>query len=120
MLRSLEPHSVYHQNITQHSGVLNASQTGNVFMQQMTVAESSDLRTALAEVRSALKQQGNSIDVDESVGLLASAEKAAQQGDESKVLACLKQVPEKAWDIGKAVIPQILLSYLKAHGLISA
>jgi len=35
-----------------------------------------------------------------------------------RLLGFLKQIPERAWDISKVVIPQVLLAYLKAHGYI--
>jgi len=108
----------YTQHITQHGGVINASQTGNVSSQQLNVGELGELRTVLAEVRSALKRQDNSVDVDEHIGLLASADKAANEGNENKMLGFLKQIPEKTWDIGKVVIPQAVLAYLKAHGIL--
>lgn len=108
--------NTYTQKITQHGGVMNASQTGNVSAQQVTVAELDDLRPALAEMRAFFRKQ-ESVDADEYVGLLAGAEKAAADKDESKMRSYLKQIPEKAWEIGKAIIPQILLQYLKNHNL---
>jgi soluble cytochrome b562 len=107
----------YNQSITQYGGVMNASQAGNVSAQQVTVAALEDLRPALAEMRAFFKQQGESVDADEYVGLLASAEKAAAEKDEGKMLGYLKQIPADAWEIGKAVLPQVLLHYLKARGL---
>jgi hypothetical protein len=84
----------------------------------LTVAELNNLQSALAETRAALKTLDDSVDTDESVGLLASAEKAAKEGNEPKVLGLLKQISEKTWDVGKVVIPQMLLSYLKSRGII--
>jgi soluble cytochrome b562 len=107
----------YNQNITQHGGVMNASQTGNVSAQQVTVAKWDDLRPALGQMRAFFKQHQESVDADEYVGLLASAEKAAVEKDESKMLGYLKQIPVHAWEIGKTVLPQVLLHYLKARGL---
>lgn len=99
-------------------GVLNASQTGNVYAQQITVQELADLRTALAEVRTVLKAESQSLETDEHVGLLAMAERAASDKDESKMLDYLKQIPSKAWDVGKVVVPQVLLHYLRLHNLV--
>jgi hypothetical protein len=107
----------YNQNITQHGGVINASQTGNVSAQQVVAGGLDDLRPALAEMRAFFKKQEGSLDADEYVGLLASAEKAAAEKDETKIIGYLKQIPSKAWDIGKAVIPEVLLHYLKLHGI---
>jgi hypothetical protein len=107
----------YTQNITQHSGVMNASQTGNVSAQQLTVGELDALRPALAEMRAFFKKHEESVDADEYVGLLASAEKAAGEKDESKMLGYLKQIPSKAWEVGKVVVPQVLLHYLKLRGI---
>jgi hypothetical protein len=50
-------------------------------------------------------------------GLLAGAEKAAATKDENRMLGYLKQIPSKAWEVGKVVAPQILLHYLKLRGL---
>jgi hypothetical protein len=107
----------YTQNITQHGGVMNASQTGNVSAQQLTVGELENMRPALAEMRAFFRKQDESVDTDEYVGLLASAEKAASEKNESKMLGYLKQIPGKAWEIGKSVAPQVLLHYLAKHGL---
>jgi hypothetical protein len=107
----------YTQNIIQHGGVMNASQTGNVSTQQLTVGELENLRPALAEMRAFFKKQTESVEADEFVGLLASAEKAAAEKDEHKMLGYLKQIPSKAWEIGKVVAPQVLLHYLKQRGL---
>jgi hypothetical protein len=107
----------YTQNITQHGGVMNASQTGNVSAQQLTVGELDNLRSALAEMRAFFKKREESADADEYVGLLASAEKAAGEKDDSKMLGYLKQIPSNAWEIGKAVVPQVLLHYLKLRGM---
>jgi hypothetical protein len=107
----------YTQNITQHGGVMNASQTGDVSTRQLTVGELDSLRPALAEMRAFFKRHEESVDADEYVGLLASAEKAAGEKDESTMLGYLKQIPSKAWEIGKAVIPQVLLHYLKLRGM---
>jgi hypothetical protein len=114
-----KPGDTYHfnQSITQHGGVMNASQTGDVRAQQVTINELTNLQSALAETRAAFKGLGDSVDIDESVGYIAGAEKAAKEGNETKVLQLLKQVSEKTWDVGKAVIPQLVLSYLKSHGL---
>jgi len=108
----------YNQHIVQHGGVMNASQTGNISAQQLTVGELGALMPALAEVRSVLKKQSDFADADEQIGLLASAEKAAGEGNESKMLDFLKQIPEKTWEIGKALISETLLAYLKARGII--
>ena len=107
----------YTQNIIQHGGVMNASLTGNVSAQTLTVAALENLRPALADMRAFFKKQGESVDADEYVGLLASAEKAAGEKDEGRMLGCLKQIPSKAWEIGKTVIPEVLLHYLKLHGM---
>ena len=107
----------YTQSIIQHGGVMNASQTGNVSAQQLTVGELENLRPALAEMRAFFKKQNESVETDEFVGLLASAEKAAAEKDEHKMLGYLQQIPSKAWEIGKVIAPQVLLHYLKQHGL---
>jgi hypothetical protein len=107
----------YHMNITQHGGVMSASQTGNASVQQLNVGELNDMRQAIAETRAFFKKQEESVDTDEYIGLLASAEKAAHEGNESKMHGLLKHVPGKAWEIGKEVIPKVLLHYLEMHGM---
>jgi hypothetical protein len=110
--------NTYSQNIIQHGGVMNASQTGNVLVNDLTVEELSKLGPALSEMRTFFKNQKDSLDADEYVGFLAGAEKAAGEKDESKMRHYLKQIPSKAWNIGQTVIPQILLHYLKLHGMV--
>jgi hypothetical protein len=112
-----KPSNSYTQNIIQHGGTMNASQTGNVSVQQLTVGELDNLRPVLAQMRAFFKTQDQSVDADEYVGLLASAEKAAAEKDESRMLGYLRQIPGKAWEIGKMVVPQVLLNYLKLHGM---
>lgn len=107
----------YVQNIHQAGGMMNASQTGNVYAQQFTVADFEQLSSALADLRSHLRKQDDSVETDEQLGLLAGAQKAAQEKDESKMLACLRQVSPRVWDITKAVVPQVLLHLLKTQGL---
>ncbi len=96
---------------------MNATQSGDVNVQHLTTEQLNTLQSDLAEVRAAFRNQGTH-EADESVGLVAAAEKAAKEGDESKMLAFLKQIPAKAWDIGKDVISAALLAYLKTHGVI--
>jgi hypothetical protein len=68
-------------------------------------------------MRAFFKKQEESVDSDEYVGLLASAERAAGDKDENKMLECLRQIPNKAWEIATMVTPQVLLHYLKLHGM---
>jgi hypothetical protein len=110
--------NTYNQTITQHRGVMNASQTGDVSAQQITVQELSDIGSALAVVRSHLRVQDGSVDTAEHLGLLASAEKAAVEKNESKMLGYMKQIPGKLWDVAKPVATQALLAYLHLHGLL--
>ena len=107
----------YHQYITQHGGVMNASQTGDVSAQQITVADFDKLQPALSEMRAFFKKQ-DSLDADEYAGFLAGAQKAAQEKDEGKMHGFLRQIPAKAWEIGQPLIGQALVHYLKAHGLL--
>jgi hypothetical protein len=109
--------NTYNMNIMQHGGVMSASQTGNASVQQLNIGELQEIRQAIAATRAFFKKQEESVDADEYIGLLASAEKAAHEGDESKMHGVLKQVPGKAWEIGKEVIPKVLLHYLKMHGM---
>jgi hypothetical protein len=72
----------------------------------------------LATVRSYLRKQDDWVDADEHIGLLASAEKAAVQNDENKMLGFLKQIPAKLWDVAKPVATQGLLAYLHHKGFL--
>jgi hypothetical protein len=110
--------STYTQNITQHGGVLNASQTGDVIARQITVGDYERLQAALGDMRKFFKDQ-NTLDSDEYAGLLAGAEKAAATKDEGKMRGILKQIPVKVWEIGKPVLTQTLIAYLKSHGMAS-
>ena len=109
--------NTYTQNITQHGGLMNASQTGNVSAQQLTIGDFDGLQSALADLRRFFRRQDDSADVDEIVGQLASAEKAASRRDEPKLFESLKRIPARAWEIGRAVLPEVLLHYLRTRGL---
>jgi hypothetical protein len=91
--------ATYNQTITQHGGVMNASQTGNVSAQQLTVGQLDDLRPALAQMRAFFKKQEDSVDADEYAGLLASAEKAAQRTNAEPVNGSLRGQP------GRVAVP---------------
>ena len=109
--------NTYHQTIHQYGGVMNASQTGNVNVQHLEIAQLNALQADLAAVRAAFRSHG-SLEADETVGLLAGAEKAAKEGNEGTMLALLKQIPAKGWDVAKDVLSTATIAYLKAHGLI--
>ena len=111
-------HTYNIQNNTVHQGgTINASQTGDVHAQTLTVNDFDAIAAYLAEVRSELRKREPTVETDEYIGYLAAAERAAKEKDESKMLGCLKQVGSKLWDLTKVVAPQALLLYAKYKGI---
>jgi hypothetical protein len=74
----------YTQNIVQHGGIMNASQTGNVIAQQLTVGEISDMQNAISQMRSIFKTQPESADNDEYVGCWQVRRKPLPQTTKAK------------------------------------
>jgi hypothetical protein len=109
-------HTYIQHNTIQQGGTINASQTGNVH-QTLTVNDFDAIAAYLAEVRAELRKREPTLETDEHIGYLAGAEKAAREKDESKMLGYLKQIGSKLWDLTKAVAPQALVLYSKAHGM---
>jgi hypothetical protein len=106
--------NTYNQHITVHQGTVNASQTGDVHVEAVNFDA---LAIELAQVRMELKQREPSLETDEHIGYLAAAETAAKEKDENKMLGCLKMIGSKGWDLIKAIAPQALVLYAKAHGI---
>lgn len=79
------------------------------------------LKQELATIRAALKAQPDSLEADEVLGSLASAERSAQSNDEHGVKHALSTITQGGWEIVKKVAPtvgsQLLLHYLKLHGM---
>lgn len=98
---------------------LTFAQNGSVMyaVQQLTIAELDTLREELAGMRAFFKTQAGLAETDECVRLLADAEKAADELEEEKMFACLRQVPHSAWETREMVLPQALLHYLKLRGM---
>lgn len=115
------PTSIFVQNIHQEGGYMNASQNGDVQIQQLTVSDLELFAASFSDMRALLKQQEPSVEIDESVGLLAGAQRAAASKDEGKMMGYLKQIPTKSWELVKATAPQVLsqslLHFLKEHNL---
>lgn len=111
----------YNQHIYLHGdGTINASMTGDVIA-QWAPSDAEAMRSvqaALSELRANLRSLPPSVEADEALGHVAGAEKAASQGDETRMLTGLKRVSWKPLtELGARVIPEVLLHYLKAHNL---
>ena len=104
-------------NSVQHGGTINASQTGDVHLQTLTDNDFDAIAIDLAQVRMELRKQETTLETDEHIGCLAAAERSAKEKNESKMLGCLKMISSKGWDLIKAVAPQALVLYAKAHGI---
>lgn len=108
-------HTYIQYNTVHQGGTINASQTGDVHAE--TVNDFDAIAIDLAQVRMELKKREPSLETDEHIGYLAAAEKAAKEKNESKMLGYLKMIGSKGWDLIKAVAPQALVLYAKAHGI---
>ena len=97
------------------------SQLGDTHTNILQIGDMSGLKQELATIRAALKAQPESIEADEVLGSLASAERAAQNNDEHGVKHALSTITKGGWEIVKKVAPtvgsQVLLYYLKLHGM---
>jgi len=118
-----KPHSVvnYIQNVNQTGTGNSASQVGDITTNFVQGVDMVGLKHELATIRAGLKAQPESLEADEVLGALASAEKAAQSDDEHGVKNALGAITKSGWEIVKKVIPtvssQVLLHYLKLHGM---
>jgi hypothetical protein len=110
-------HTYIQNNVVNGAGTIAASQLGDVYYQSSLSLDFDTIKAELSSARSLLKQQPTSLDNEEYIGLLAGAEKAAEQKNPSVLSDYLKQIPEKGWDIIKVVAPQLVLHYLKLKGM---
>ncbi len=109
------------QHVHQYGDNSVATQTGNVTINQYTVNDFKQLTVELDTLRTALKSQPTTLDADRTIGLLAEAEEASQQNDQTKVTSTLSRISKAGWEMIKTAAPnigsQMLLHYLKLHGL---
>jgi hypothetical protein len=87
----------------------------------LQIGDMGTLKQEMAAIRSALKAQTESLENDEVLGSLASAEKAAQSNDEGGVNHALSAISKGGWGIiqkvASTITSQVLLHYLKLHGI---
>jgi hypothetical protein len=111
----------YIQHVNQSGPGSSVSQLGDTHTNILQVGDMSELKQELAAIRAALKAQSDSLEADEVLGSLASAEKAAHGNDEHGVKNALGKVTKGGWEIVKKVAPsvgsEVLLHYLKLHGM---
>lgn len=111
------------QHVHQHGDGSVATQSGNVTITNYhyTQNDYQQLTVDLDAIRTALKAQPSTVDTDETIGLLAAAEKAAGKGDESGVKGYLGQIGKAGWEtlksVGVAVGSEVIKGYLRAHGV---
>ncbi len=113
--------TTYIQHINQSGPGSSVSQLGDTHTNILQIGDMSGLKQELATIRAALKAQPESLEADEVLGSLASAERAAQSNDEHGVKHALSTITKGGWEIVKKVAPtvgsQVLLHYLKLHGM---
>jgi hypothetical protein len=111
----------YIQHVTQSGTGSSVSQLGDTHTNILQIGDMSGLKQELARIRAALKAQPESLEVDEVLGSLASAERAAQSNDEHKVKHALSTITKGGWEMVKKAAPtlgsEVLLHYLKQHGM---
>jgi hypothetical protein len=97
------------------------SQFGDNHTTIVQIGDMSGLKQELGSIRAALKAEPDSLETDEVLGSLASAEKAAQSGDDHGVRHALSAITKDGWEMVKKTVPsvgsQVLLHYLKLHGM---
>jgi hypothetical protein len=113
--------TTYIQHVNQSGPGSSVSQLGDTHTNILQIGDMSGLKQELATIRAALKAQPDSLEADEVLGSLASAEKAAQSNDEHGVKHAFSTITKAGWEIVKKVAPnvssQVLLHYLKLHGM---
>ena len=108
------------QYITQQGdGTINATMIGDIATHQTTVNDFAALTAGISALREHFKSI-NTLEADEYAGILAAAQKAAQEKDESKLVHFIKTIPSKAWEVGKPLITAALSHFLMTHGIIVA
>lgn len=116
-----KPAPTYIQNINQRGVGNSVSQLGDTHTNILQIGDMGELKQELATIRAALKGQPESLEVDEVLGSLASAEKAAGSNEEHGVKHALSTITQGGWEIVKNVVPtvgsQVLLHYFKLHGM---
>jgi hypothetical protein len=119
--RSTSSATTFIQHINQTGPGSSVSQLGDTHTNILQICDMSGLKQELATIRAALKAQPESLETDEVLGSLASAERAAQSNDEHGVKYALSMITKGGWEIVKKVAPtigsQVLLHYLKLHGM---
>ncbi|MGI8989966.1 MAG: hypothetical protein ACR2I2_10320 [Bryobacteraceae bacterium] len=100
-----------------YGGTPSITQTGNV----LTSGEFHNLASELARLRYTLQSQFLSTPQAETIELLQQAEAASNNKDAHKVQSVLQRISGSGWSAIKSVAPQItsqvILGFLKAHGL---
>jgi hypothetical protein len=111
----------YTQYVTQSGPGSSASQFGDTHTNIVQIEDMSALKQEISSVRAALKAQPDSLETDQVLGSLASAEKAAQSSDDHGVRHALSAITKGGWEMVKKAVPgigsQVLLHYLKLHGM---
>ncbi len=111
----------YIQHVTQSGPGSSVSQLGDTHTNILQIGDMRALEQELAAIRAALKAQPDSLEADVVLGSLASAERAAQSNDGHGVKHALSMITKGGWEIVEKVAPavgsQVLLHYLKLHGL---
>ena len=111
----------YIQHVTQSGTGSSVSQLGDTHTNILQIGDMSGLKQEIATIRAALKTQPDSLEADEVLGSLASAERAAQSNDGHGVKHALSTITKGGWEIVKKVAPtvgsQVLLHYLELHGI---
>lgn len=113
--------TTYHQHVHQYGDNSSVTQTGDITIHQYTVNDFKQLTVELDALRAGLRQQTSTVDADETIGLLAGAEKASKENDQPKVTSCLSRISKAGWEMIKTSAPkitsEIILHYLRLHGL---
>ena len=99
-------------------GSENTVTTGNINFQQLWNESSGSIDLArlseeLDQLRSAMRQAASEVEHDEAVGAVASAEKAAKQGDGPSALQFLKAAGKWAWDTANKIGAAVAVEAIK-------
>ena len=113
-----EKGNIYSQVIHQHGdGNITATVAHEIATNQTAINDFPALVAGLSTMREHFKSL-NTLEADEYAGLLAQAQKAAQEKDEGKLLKFVKAIPSKAWDLSKPLLSAALSHFLIAQGIL--
>jgi hypothetical protein len=100
-------------NVGPHGTVTNASQIWQAASATAGGIDLKALQIELGKLRASLKAEASQPEHDEAIGAIASAETAAKQGDQSKIVESLAKAGKWALDVAEKIGVGLVVAILK-------